>query len=93
MPLSQRAHDLFLEYVSEADPELPHLRDDERLFIFACDALLHDPEALDEAEALDALMSEYDFNDRMKIHVLEVLEAAPGLILAYDRARQVRDER
>jgi hypothetical protein len=92
MPLSRRAHDLFLEYVSSADPELPHLRDDDRLFNFACYALLHDPNALDEAEALDALMSEYDFNDRMKIHVLEVLEAVPGLVRAYERARQGDDE-
>jgi hypothetical protein len=87
VPLSRRAHDLFSAYVSAADPELPHLRDDERLYTFACHAVLHEPEALDEAAALDAIMSEYNFSDRMKIHVLEVLEAAPGLISAYDRFR------
>ncbi|MET0713930.1 MAG: hypothetical protein ABWY57_03375 [Mycetocola sp.] len=87
MPLSRRAHDLFSAYVSAADPELPHLRDDEHLYTFACYAVLHEPEALGEAAALHAIMSEYDFSDRMKIHVLEVLEAAPGLITAYDRFR------
>ena len=87
MPLSRRAHDLFSAYVSAADPELPHLRDDEHLYTFACYAVLQEPEALGEAAALDAIMSEYNFSDRMKIHVLEVLEAAPGLISAYDRFR------
>jgi hypothetical protein len=87
VPLSRRAHDLFSAYVSAADPELPHLRDDERLYAFACFAVLHEPEALDEAAALDALMSEYNFSDRMKIHVLEVLEATPGLLSTYDRFR------
>jgi hypothetical protein len=40
-----------------------------------------------EAAALDAIMSDHNFSDRMKIHVLEVLEAAPGLLAAYDRFR------
>ena len=80
------AHDLFSAYASAADPELPHLRDDDDLYAL-CHAVLHEPEALEQAAALDAIMSEYNFSDRMKIHVLEVLEAAPGLISAYDRFR------
>lgn len=87
MALSEEAAQHFTDYVREADLSDTSFGHDEALLAFAAWAMVHEPAALHETFAFDAIMAERGVNDNKVRYVHAVLGAAHPLVVAYERER------
>jgi hypothetical protein len=88
MALSEEATRRFTDYLEHTDVSITSFGQDEALFDFAAWALVHEPAALEETFALDALTTEhFGGNDNKLRYVHAVLSVAQPLVAAYERAR------
>jgi hypothetical protein len=93
MALSAGAARRFATYAEHADMSDTNFGRDEGLLEFVAWALVHEPTALDEAFALDGILSEHGVNDNKTRYVHAVLGAARPLIAAYERERSATRRR
>jgi hypothetical protein len=87
MAFSAEAARRFTDYVEHADMSDTTFGHDEALLAFAAWALVHEPTALQDAFAVDAMMTDRGINENKMRYVHAVLSAAHPLIVAYERER------
>lgn len=88
MPLSEEALSRWCTYLDAATTgSAPRAHDDEYLYEFVAYALIQEPEALENRNGLHALMCKYALSEYTMNRVFRVLDAAPGLMAAFERER------
>ena len=89
MALSEEATRRFTHYVEQANTSDTGFGHDDALLTFTAWALVHEPAALSETFAFDAIMTERGVNENKARFVHAVLGAAQPLIVAYERERSM----
>jgi hypothetical protein len=87
MALSEQARQRFVAYIDHTDLANTNPTDDTGLLHFAAWALAHEPEALEEPFAFQAIMASHGLTDEKMRYIQTILRAAPELIAAVDRER------
>jgi hypothetical protein len=88
MALSEHARQRFLAYINQTDLANTNPVDDTGLLHFAAWALVHEPEALEEPFAFQAIMATHGLTDEKMRYIQTILRAAPEMIAAFERERR-----